>query len=424
MRTLAIIIGMAVIVTCAQAQAPAPQAPGSASPAPRVSAEVTKIDRSITLELNDIPIPDALDRMFNVGSTYYMTENARRILRDYQVNLKLKNAALEDALKAILQDHACFVKEGDNYAIMTQEEFKNYHGSSAATGPQPGRLAPGGYGGSYGPGGFGSYGSRPQLTAEAAYSPNPAGFGSYGSRPQLTPSSPVRFLNLPATPVEDAYKTLMQSAGGTDPLGWKFSGNLGKTMMPGAKLTDVSLEMAAEMIVAAAGLMPPTQPDGQIKAKPKGSSGYMVRIPDACPSVLLGYKGQDGVWKHTFKLGSVPVALLIRNLFDSAGINYYIVPDTTGADGKGGSRIVSIQMVDMTLNEILDTLLPPVGLTYTKKGDVVIVKPAGPGGSTGAKAAPSKGIVLITEPDPRPLPPTKPIADIPGSQAPGDARGF
>ena len=391
MKTLAIIIGMTVIVTCAQAQAPAPQAPGSATPAPPVSAEVTKIDRSITLELNDSPIPDALDRVFNNGSTYYMTESAWRILRDYQVNLKLKNAALEDALKAILQDHACFVKEDDIYTIMTPEEYKNYTTTGHLPGARPGYSYRGGSG---------------------------SGYGRYSF--QATSPTLVR-IDIPAMPVAEAYKALVQSVGGTDPLEWKLGGDLGKRIMPGAKLQFVPLETAAEIIVVAAGLLPPTGPDGQIKARAKGSPGYAFRLSDQwSSSSMAGYKGQDGVWKHTFKLGGVPVALLIRSLFDSAGINYYIVPDTTGADGKGGSRIVSIQMVDMTLNEILDTLLPPVGLTYTKKGGVIIVEPAASGS---AKAGASKAI-SIPEADPRPLPPTKPVADIPGSQAPGDARGF
>jgi len=399
MRTLAIIIGMTVIVTCAQAQAPAPQAPGSASPAPPVSAEVTKIDRSITLELNDMPIPEALNKMFN-NSTYYMTENAWRILRDYQVNLKLKNAVLEDALKAILQDHACFVKEGDIYTIMTPEEYKNY----TTTGQLPPAAPPG-----YSYGGYGTVSSQ------------------FGSAPRVARLRLTRVdrLSLPAMPVADAYKALTQSVGGTDLLGWKFGAGLGKRMMPGVKLQFVPLDMAAEMIVVAAGLVPPSGPDGDVKARAKGSPGYTFRISDQwSSSSMAGYKDQNGAWRHILKNFASPVASLLRDLFDHAGVNYYIATGDSGADGKSGSKIVSVQMVDMTLGEILDTLLPPVGLTYTKKGDVVIVKPAGPGGSTGAKAAPSKGTVSITEPDPEPLPPTKPIANIPGSQAPGDVRGF
>jgi hypothetical protein len=306
--------------------------------------EVSVKDGKFTVELANSPVRPALDKLFEAaGKSYTLTPVAAHTSILLDVSLRVENATFEQALDAIkFAAGLGYGVENGVYQIMTAEEYIEDYEPAHRTA------------------------SVPTVNSTSAW-----------YKPQQTNYTPVT-LDIEAMPVEQAYAKLVRSLG-ADPLKWQFSGDLGKTIMPGARFYQFPFEKAAQMIVAAAGLVPPNSPEVVIKEKGRPRLSEIYRNPYLASGEIGAYRLPDGAWRYTIGANQqFGILSFVGNILSLAGATFSMAGPRP-ADGGSANRPIIIKLIDVTLDQALEAILEPVGLTYTKKDNLYIIQePAEP----------------------------------------------
>jgi hypothetical protein len=316
----------------------------------------------VSLCLTDSPFKTALDTFFkNSGKCYVLTPMADQQAKALTVTLRIDDAGFQKALDALMNASSLRYTLDDNiYTIMTEPEYMQKHGF----GPMGGPIGPGPM--------QGGYGGYPQA---AARGPEPV------------------YVRLQAMPVEEAYEAVIKAShAAQDPLKWEFEGDLGKTIMPGADFASVPVEMAARIVIATAGLTPPMGPDDYMITK-KGQVEFSQLVT---PEWFIGmggysvanYRAKDGQWRFFILASSQPIPELVKLLIGDR--SSYVIEDRSKAtpapkDTRSGVVLVSVRLIDVTLDEALTTILEPTGFTFKKRGKLYIVQQTNAPANSSAK---------------------------------------
>lgn len=295
-------------------------------------------DPSVTMDLNDIPLPDAIKTLFTASSVKYAygPDIDVEALKKVHVSIHVKDVPLWRALTTLLmQTDLVWDKSTDRYLI-----YKRSEGRMPVMGPGVVR----------------------------------------------TPSQQIRrtdtiTIKIPATSVKQAVAMV-------DP-GWKFDGNLGDQQIPGVRLFQFSRDMAAALILISSGLIP--QDDKPKTVAMKGSSDLVEHLrwlrlkhagsyrdpninTDAVrtePALSIGaYKFKASKeWLYVVMAYQVRDVDLIESIFSMSGRSYVIGDLSARQSIRSKSDWkLSAELYNVTLDRALDSLLPAVGLTYRKNG--------------------------------------------------------
>lgn len=147
---------------------------------------------------------------------------------------------------------------------------------------------------------------------------------------------------------------------------------MGKAMMLEASFNTVPLEMAAPIVVAAAGLVPPTATEKTITRRGPVdlaalSNENWLYIGDQ----LAAYKGPDKQWRYFIHSHHphATAASVLKWLFGDR--ESYVI------GFAGGS--ISVRLVNVTLEQALKAILGSTGSTYRiEDGVYVIQQPLNP----------------------------------------------
>jgi hypothetical protein len=318
MRFLAFAVSLIFLVSFAQAEQK--DATGASN-----DRQIEIKDGRVTMALKDAPAKEVLDTLFQAADKEYVfSQNAYPGAHSTKITLRLVNSPFDQALDAVT------TAAGLIYSV----ENGVYTISSSVSG-------------------FGS--------PTRAYTPD--------SRPAVP--SPIR-LQLSAMPVEEAYQSIIKASGVPDVLNWRFEGDLGKTIMPGARFLGIPVEMAARIVVAASGLVPPTATERTITKRgpvdfaalptQDWGEGRNVTFP------LAEYMGPDKQWRYFILAHKSPIANTISLLFgDRVG---YVV----GEAEYVGRGFVSIRLVNVTLEQALKAILGSTGYTYRIEDGVYVIQ--------------------------------------------------
>jgi hypothetical protein len=191
-------------------------------------------------------------------------------------------------------------------------------------------------------------------------------------------------------PVHQAYAAVIKASGAPDDLRWQFKGDLSQTVMPGAAFSAIPVKMAAAIVVAAAGLVPPSGAETIIARK--GSADLSVFITSD-PSggwagygpSLASYKGFHGVWRY-FINASIDVPSLLKAFLPTS--TSFVIDDRRAGKDSPAPR-ASVRLMNVTLDEALDAILGPTGYTSTKRNGVYMIR-QGAGSAAATTTQPSR----------------------------------
>jgi hypothetical protein len=249
-------------------------------------------------------------------------------------------------LEALLQGAGFgHIVENGTYVIMKMEQYLEEHKPKT-------------------PGGFGTT-AIPQPTQEA--------------RPQAI------YLRIGPMPIQEAYDAIAKASGVPDTLNWHFKDDLGSTVMPEVRFDGISSERAMFIAVAAAGLVPPVPNDHVIAKKGQADFSRLNELSGAvarpkASATRASYRAADGQWRYFISNDSPwPVPTLVKQLLTEEK-NYIIEDRPAGAaDSAKGTGVpsVSVNLMNVTLKEALDSILKTTGYTYRIENGVYIVQQTG-----------------------------------------------
>lgn len=364
MKITAIILISLTIAGMALAQTPDSGQPTADAALPPVSAS-----------FSSVPLKQAIESLFQQAAVGYVLDPSvdQPPYDRINVSLKLVNADFEQALSTMLdRTGLAWTKEEGRYRI----------------GPSP--------------------------------SPAPAFVAQSQVVQNQIQSADLATVNLPAMPVKDALNTVWPQNN------WVFKDNLGQTTMPGAKFYQFPRPIAGATVVAAAGLIPPTNEGRLIAMKgqadlkswfawdpaiqmrqqtannnaPNRGLGQFSNMNQQfvgnayCPTgdvAISAYRSRGDTWVFTvlanraldvdvleklFALSGKPYVMgdltkrpqTVNQTWDSAPAEAKMAEGTPKQLVMRGPKQISAQLRNVTLDQALNTLLPAAGLTYRKVG--------------------------------------------------------
>lgn len=295
-------------------------------------------DGKVTLALKDAPIMLALGQLCSAaGKTYNLDPDAAELARKLPVTVRVENASFEDALTALTKAANLYWGIGDEGYML--------HFDPMGHGPDPDKVQM----------------LRPDF---AGLPPQTLRFTP---TPPVSTASHTVCLTLDAMPVKEAYDAVIKASGAPDSLGWRFQGDLGKKIMPGARFSNIPTNMAAAIVLSAAGLVPPTGSATAVATT--GRVDFSAYAPSDIlngqwssrygqPDSVARYKGSDGVTRY-FVNATMRVPELLRAIFPS-NVSFVI-------QGEGSSKdatTASVRLMNVTLDEALRAILPSTGYRY------------------------------------------------------------
>ena len=208
-----------------------------------------------------------------------------------------------------------------------------------------------------------------------------------GPRPDLVT------MTIPRMPIAEALRYLHRDA--QKQVGFAFQGRLAMTSMPGATFRLFPRHEAADVLLAAAGLVPPTGSDRLIKSV--GAADLSTSINYVPLSINLGGYGltrslvgdfPPAVAVAAYRTANSPNLLLVvlanqeqdivvlDNILGASGVNY-VLGDMTGRpnpEAPTGPRLLSIRLYGVTLEQALRSILPAVNLRYHMQGLTMVIE--------------------------------------------------
>ncbi len=236
--------------------------------------------------------------------------------------------------------------------------------------------------------------------------------GTFAVRSLMVPQSKAPNLqsdlvtiSIPAMPVKDALAMVCPNCG------WAFGDDLGRTPMPGVRFYQFPREMAAAIVLTAAGLIQPMGNSKQITARGRADLSanwqYMPgRAQNQAPASQGGYAvqnyyyanqiannvqqtPQEGIAIAAYGAGSQMRFTILANqardtdlldrLFTLSGQSYVmgdlsVRPVASAGGSQPGQqafskpKAVTAQLRNVTLDQALSSLLPPCNLRYRRMG--------------------------------------------------------
>lgn len=210
-------------------------------------------------------------------------------------------------------------------------------------------------------------------------------------------------IDIPPMPVKNALAMVCPNRG------WTFGDDLGRTPMPGARFYQFPREMAAAVVLTAAGLMPPTGNSKVVSYRGKvpgiANNQYMpnVGVPMAQPAAgqqnyysnqawNRAYPTHDGIAIAAYQSGNTVLytilanraldSVLITRLMTMSGRSYvmgdrdqpvqselnYAAQQQSVPQAINRSKGVTAQLRNVTLDQALNSLLPACAMQYRKIG--------------------------------------------------------
>ena len=258
----------------------------------------------INLELKDVPLKQAFERLFESAGdrpARYQLDPAfdKPPYDKVKVSLKLQNAQLYDALNRLANAHdLCVTRLGGRYVI----------------------------------------GPKPAVEVDTSYQPPQAPGQPVppGAKAPTKPEKELMTVSIPAMPVRAALGMLYKQGDSESP--WEFKGGLDTARMPGAKFYRFPRDEAAKVLLFAAGLAPPAS--GKVVTS-KGS----VRLSDILQYTPVwsggqtagqaAYPGYGGAYGGFMKYGAYPQAGAQGGTAPGTGQGY--VPAVAVAAYKSGT---------------------------------------------------------------------------------------
>ncbi|MHB0999927.1 MAG: hypothetical protein ACYC27_11840 [Armatimonadota bacterium] len=374
------------------------------------NSSIRSANNRISIDMNDTPLCEAIGKLFEGQNLQYSLAPELNLppYDKIKVSMKLVDIPVTNAISALLKSHQLSIrKDNDAYYIAPADmaqfdptgeqvlgelEFriKSPHNSNSS--------APSGPGPQGGPAGFGG-GAMPVM---AGMMPGNEAF----AEPMLESRQDMITISILQMPVKDAIEKV-------EP-GWTFNGDLGDTIMPGAKFYNLQKDMAVGIILQAAGLLIPDNGSKVISEKGRndlnmiytwkpqasrndydpmanvnfgGKSFAVPGIGTTSNAISIGAYKNSNSWSFTVLAGRAYDTVLLRRLMDISGKNHvigniqsrpYATTQTIYNSKSEPSKIqyiqygppstISVQLYDVALDEALDNILPLVGLIYKKKG--------------------------------------------------------
>lgn len=277
----------------------------------------------VSADLKNSTMKQALDQIFKgTGKSYILSFPMSELFNEFKVTLKIDHASLEQALNAVLGTVEMTFKRQNGVYVITEKD----------------------------------------------------GFESPWSQNADSPYNKTVTVNIPAMHVDQALRQLYSKCGAAGP--WKFKGALGNTPFPGARFSNFSLSSAGVIVIAASGLVPPVGTDRSIASKGK------VALVDLMPNdgqsqpgsiSVAAYKPQGSdAWLFTILANGSPGDDLVKKLLTTSGANYNILEPGSGHTvanvGSMASRLVTMRLVNATLDDALKAVLDPLGIKFHKDG--------------------------------------------------------
>lgn len=287
--------------------------------------DVPEVKR-VTLELKDTPLKMAIERVVKFSSAEYKMDPALDELPYDRivVSIRFVNVPYYEALGSLLSAHQLTVSVEDSVRIVKPVSAGGMVAAAMAGGPD------------------------------------------------------LITMHIPKMPVAQALAYLSKDA--RQPVKWTFQGALGNAVMPGVSFFQFPINEAADVLLASAGLVPPTGADTVVKSRGVVDLSKVISyVPGGC--LPLGYgmtRRSDvpvSVAVANFQTANSPQPLLIvlanqeqdivvlDKVLTTSGVNYVLGDGSTPAEMKG-PKLVSIRLYGVTLQQALKSILPPVNLRY------------------------------------------------------------
>lgn len=304
--------------------------------------------KRVTLELKDTPLKAAIEQVLQLSAAKYRMDPAldkapyNRIL----VSVRLENVPFTDALTSLLQTHGLTLKIEDSVGVI-------YPVVTDMNVPRPVMVAA----------------TMPNLDLVTMY--------------------------IPRMTIAEALAYLYRDA--RIPVSWTFQNWLGAAIMPGANFYQFPRDEASDVLLAAAGLLPPTGPDGLVKSRgtvnlskvisyvPLGSYfvGYSMPRPIGFPPAVAvaAYQTANSPQPLLIVLANQEQTIVVLDrVLATSGVNYImgntggqLVPmapaqQSDAVQAPIGVKLVSIRLYGVTLEQALKSVLPAVNLRYRMEG--------------------------------------------------------
>ena len=293
----------------------------------------------VTLELKDMPLKSAIEQVVKFSSAEYKLDPAldQPPYDGIIVSIRLVNVPYYEALGTLLNAHGLEVKVADSIRIIQPAETRQ---AVAAVFADPDLVS----------------------------------------------------MTIPRMSISEALRYLYSGAGKTP--AWNFQGVLGSAIMPGATFRQFPREEAADVLLVAAGLVPPTGNDRLVKSVGKADlSGLISYVPGGCFSGLvlaLRASSSPAVAIASYKTaGSTNLKLVVLanqerdtvvldNVLSASGMSYVMGDLRGGTEASAGPKLVSIRLYGVTPDQTLKSILPAMGLRHRMQGLTIFIEAAKP----------------------------------------------
>lgn len=303
--------------------------------------------RRVTLELKDTPLKSAIEQVIQFGSAKYRLDPAldKPPYDGIMVSIKLVNVPFPEALTSLLQTHGLAVRVEDSAGVI-------YPLVPMATPNNQGPMV------------AGMFPPRPDLVTMVV--------------PRMQIGEALRFL------YRDAPKQVS----------YAFQGRLAMAIMPGATFRQFPRDEAADVLLVAAGLVPPTGSNRLVKsAGPADLSAVISYVPlklRVTPYLIRGLPGNipPAVAVAAYRTANSPNLLLVvlanqeqaivvlDSVLGASGVNYVLgdMSPPPNPEAPTGPKLVSIRLYGVTLDQALKSVLPSMNLRYRMQGPTVFIE--------------------------------------------------
>ena len=290
----------------------------------------------VTLELKDTPLKSAIEQVVKFSSAEYRLDSALDgpPYDGIIVSIRLVNVPYYEALGSLLNAHELAVKVEDGVRIIQPAE-------------------------------------TPMV-------------GAVYAKPDLVT------MTIPRMPIAEALRHLYLDSG--KPSTWRFQGRLDSAIMPGATFRQFPRDEAADVLLVAAGLVPPAGSEKLVRsAGAVNLSTLIAYVPlgSSLPYPLgMARDVAPGVAVAAYRTAKSPDPLLVvlanrerdiivlDNVLAASGVNY-VLGDMTGRpspEAPAGPRLVSVRLCGVTLEQTLNSILPAVKLRYRMQGPTMVIE--------------------------------------------------